>query len=212
MLTEQQIVLLEKAFDLDEHDFTDGKVYIRKSAIRRRLFRVDPAWSLGAPEFVMMAGEDVAVMRGALTICGVTRHGLGTGRIDRKAGGKDLEGVSLNNQIIKAFKAAASDILTRAALEFNVGAYLKDKPRDVKEANFAAWLAKLPASKIHWAANGGKARVTALMTEFGLTWERVSAEVEPGRKLAGLGETSLTEIQFVARMAALAFQPATTAS
>lgn len=148
-LTEQNLLTLAKPFALHEHGFVQGNPYLLKSAIRERLSKVDLLWTASEPEFVTMAGEDVVVYRGSITIGGVTRWGLGSGiiqRTDKK--GNPVEGFSLAKNIAKAHKQAASDVLPRAAIEFNVGAYLKDKkPRDLPQERFAQWLAQFSGDK-----------------------------------------------------------------
>lgn len=147
MLSEQNVVTLAKPFDLAEHGFKNGNPYIRKSAIRRRLSKVDLLWTISAPEFVALAGDDVVIYRGSITVHGVTRWGLGSGIIQRTdADKKALEGYGLAKNIAKAHKEAATDILARAAVEFGVGNYLKDKPADIKQAGFKDWLDKLSGS------------------------------------------------------------------
>lgn len=146
MLTEQNMLTLAKPFELAEHGFKSGNVYLRKSAIRRRLSKVDMMWAFGPPEFVI-THDDVVIYRGSITIGGVTRSGLGSGIIQRLDANKQpVEGYNLARNIAKAHKEAVTDILARAAVEFGIGNYLRDKPASVKEAGFADWLAKLSGS------------------------------------------------------------------
>lgn len=149
MLSAKQMIELEKPFGLKEHGFLSGNPYIFKSALRVRLFHVDPDYTTGAPELIVHDG-DVVVMRGSLTIGGVTHYGIGTGTIIRPVDEKTgellpMKPFDLARSTAKAYKQAASDILPRAALEFNCGAYLKGIPKDVKQAGFEAWLKKLSA-------------------------------------------------------------------
>lgn len=153
MLNEKQIAELGKPFDLKEHGFVQKNPYILKSAIRNRLNRIAPGWRLGAPELLTVDG-DVVVMRGAMSIGDITRYGVGTGAILRAdSDGAVFTGTKLMAQIAKAYKSAASDILPRAALEFGIGEYLKDKPKGIKEPDFAAWLTKLTADPNAWTAD-----------------------------------------------------------
>ncbi len=149
-----QQALLAKPFLFAEHAFirngnsASGVVYILKSAIRNRLSQVDPAWRLSEPEFVCVDG-DVVIMRGSLTVCGVTRFQIGTAIIQRAdKDGVKLEGYSLAKAVAKAYKTAATDILPRAAVEYNVGTYLKDIPQSKKpttETALKEYLDKLTA-------------------------------------------------------------------
>jgi len=134
MLSPEQIALLEKPFRKDEHGEVSKNPYILKSAIRRRLYQVDPNYELGAPE-VMIHDQDVIVLRGPLTIGDVTHYGVGTGLIirtrkDDKTGEVfDLPLYDIARNMAKAYKQAASDILPRAAIQFNCGVYLAEKPK-----------------------------------------------------------------------------------
>ncbi len=134
MLTFEQMILLEKPFAVSEHDFVRGNVYLKKSAIRKRLNAVDAGWSNTEPQLVSFS-DDVIVLRGGLTVGGVTRYALGRGIVGRFR--KDyqtrqvteLSGFDLAREITKAYKSADSDLLPRCAVLFGVGSYLKDIPR-----------------------------------------------------------------------------------
>lgn len=131
------IALLEMPFTASEHAWVSGKgVYIRKSAIRRRLDLVDPNWTISEPQLLTLT-QHVAVLSAFLTIAGVSRGGLGTGVIG--AMDSDFKQAA---EVSKAFKAAASDCLPRAAMQFGVGTYLQELSREQK-ANATAlqrWL------------------------------------------------------------------------
>lgn len=136
-LTIDQIALLQKPFQPNEHGWVNGSIYIKKAAIRRRLNQVDPAWMISPPALVI-AQDDLIVLTGTLTIGGVARSGLGTGIIQltkKLSSGSvvDLEGFELSRARAKAYKTAASDILPRAASMFGVGDYLKEIPAGVKD-------------------------------------------------------------------------------
>lgn len=145
MLSEQNVKSLAAPFTFEEHGFKNGQVYIRKSAIRRRLSKVDLLWSMSAPEYVGTFGDDqdVIMYRGSITVHGVTRWGLGNGIVQRGADDKKAEGFTLAKNVAHAHKQAATDIVARAALEFGIGNYLKDKPSNIKQDGFKEWLAKL---------------------------------------------------------------------
>jgi hypothetical protein len=154
MITEQQQRILEMPFSVDEHDFVNGNVFLKKSAIRRRLSMVDPGWE-STPRQLVTASDDLVVYQGGLTVCGVTRYAIGTGIIIRtKTVGQDkkkvpLEDFELARSIAKAHKAADSDIMARAAIPFGIGAYLKSMPKGISNTDsLAKWLAVLnkPAS------------------------------------------------------------------
>lgn len=204
MLTPEIQKLLKKPFRLDEHRFLQGNPYILKQAIRDRLDAADPGWSTTPPEIVNLHGDSI-ILRGGLTVCEVTRYALGAGIIlsTRKRTHKDehnkdvveivpLEGYDLAREQNKAYKTADADLLPRCAVEFGVGAYLKDRPKGQAEAQFPAWIGELLA-KYHWAYNGAGQRFKDLMKQHGLAWEDVNTVIEPGRILRGLSDISLDE-------------------
>ena len=136
MLNDQNVQTLAKPFTPAEHGTVNKNPYLRKSAIRARLSKVDLLWELGAPEYVCTEG-DVVVYRGSLTVGGVTRWEIGTGIISRLDANKQpVDGFTLAKNIAKAHKSAVTDILARAATEFGVGNYLRDKPWDAVSMNF----------------------------------------------------------------------------
>lgn len=202
MLTPDKLALLEAPFALNEHGYNSGgQPFIIKSAIRRRLSKVDSLWGTNAPVLVARDGDVVSVSLG-LAICGATRHGLGTGVVlTSTKNGEVFSGAKAAEMLKKAYKSAASDALARAAMEFNVGMYLKSKPGDIQKPEFPTWLAKL--DQPHWASNGGRERIAAWLDGAGLVWQDVNALVEPGRTLTMLNDTTLTEPAFMERLRAL---------
>lgn len=148
-LSPDQIRLLKLPFAASEHRFTpQGQVYLIKQAIRQRIDLVDPGWQLLTPELIMH-GEGVVVLRGALVICGVERYNVGTGIIQQAKPNEKTGEINtfLQSQFVaKAYKTAASDLLPRCALEFGVGAYLKAEAvsRIRTPEALASWLKNLP--------------------------------------------------------------------
>lgn len=128
-LSETQIKLLANPFRLEDHAFTPKKhPYLRKAAIRRRLDEVCPGWSSTEPKLLYHYGN-VVVLTGGLTLGGETRYGVGTGIIQELKTGEENQ-YKADQNVARAFKIAASDIVPRAALEFRVGWYLKELPKD----------------------------------------------------------------------------------
>ncbi len=154
-LTPEQEALLRRPFSAHEHGFVNGRPYIRKDAIRRRLSYVDPGWQTLAPTVLSMA-DDTVVLTGALIVCGVVRYDIGTGIIirygrDNKA---ELPPYEIARNGVRAFKTAASDLIPRCAVQFGVGEYLKNVPRNVvDERTLAEWLRSL-----NGPAQGAQAR------------------------------------------------------
>lgn len=157
MLTEKQIKDLQEPFKLNEHGFFQKAPYILKSAIRARLNRVVPGWHLLPPELIAN-DENVVVMRGGIQIGDIKRYAVGTGIILRATSdGAMFDGAKLAAMVAKAYKQATSDILPRAAIEFGIGEYLKNKPKGINEENFASWLTKLTADPNAWTPDNIRA-------------------------------------------------------
>lgn len=200
--------ILEAPFAIEEHDWKDGQIYLRKDAIRRRLTAADPGWQLSPPQIVSVH-DDVVIMSAALTIAGISRAGIGTGiiqhaKIDAKTG-EFSRGVEAN-LLAKAYKAAASDCLPRAAAEFNVGWYLRGLSDQAKgwvksKDGLQKYLASLHK---HWALNGGGRRFVEKMERLGLVWPQVAAQLQEGVTLARLSDTGLSEGEALARLDVLA--------
>lgn len=116
--------LYEKPFELREHAFNNSQVYIQKWAIRQRLTAIDPGWRETRPVIALEDGDVVTVTL-SLIVHGVERFGTGASIIKRWKDGKEYTGYNLARAKMQAIKTAASDAIARAALEFNIGWYLK---------------------------------------------------------------------------------------
>ena len=118
--------LAEMPFEIREHAFIKEQVYIQKWAIRQRLTKMDPRWYQTRPIVTMMDEHDLVTATISIVVNGVERFGTGIGIIQRKdSKGNDYSGFALARSIAKAIKSAVSDALPRAALEFNIGWYLR---------------------------------------------------------------------------------------
>lgn len=156
--------LYTRPFLPEEHGFVggddenSGNAYILKSALRRRLTEIDKKWRLGTPQ-LMAVDADLVVMTGELIVEGASRCAVGTGKIattknvkdsngrnvkDTKTGQTVTEPLSLfelTREKNKAYKSAASDLLPRLCLEYNIGAYLKEMPKTIRtRAALVKWL------------------------------------------------------------------------
>lgn len=131
-------------FEAPEHAFVNGRPYIRKDAIRRRLSRIDPYWQITEPVVVKDDGKTV-VLAGSLIVLGVQRFDIGTGSIATvDAKNNPLSPLEITRNTIRGFKTAASDILPRCAVQFGLGSYLKGVSRNVvDERTLADWLRTL---------------------------------------------------------------------
>lgn len=216
----------EKPFLFEEHGFImkDGKngkqeidsVYIRKDALRRRLTMIDHRWQTMPPELMSIEGN-VITMRGSMIFLGTTRTGIGTGIIqttkyDRTSKSKiPIEGYELDRQIAKTMKTANTDLLPRLCIEWNIGSYLRPVPKTIVTADdFRTWLESkvkewehIYTAQRHWAANGKGTLFNAMVKEYGLSWNTVRAQLEPGRVLNSLRDITLTDVQAFARLADL---------
>jgi hypothetical protein len=141
MLTADHVQALCRPFPLDEHEFRpEGFAYITEAAIASRLDEVDPNWALTVKELrdrSASATPTVTVVV-ALTVCGVTRDGVGSSAVEVGRDGR--------RETNEAEKAAATDALRRAARLFGIGRYLLNAPRVQNPADrtaFARWLASL---------------------------------------------------------------------
>lgn len=146
MLTSEHVDRLCKPFPLSEHEFRpEGFAYITEAAITTRLDEIDPNWSLTVKELrdrSASATPTVTVVV-ALTVCGVTRDGVGSSAVEVGRDGR--------RETNEAEKAAATDALRRAARLFGIGRYLLNAPRvqnPADRAAFAQWLANLAGDPV----------------------------------------------------------------
>jgi hypothetical protein len=209
MLTDWQIRLIEKPFEFEEHEFSYGKLYIKKEAVHRRLYRLDRGWTLSQP-VLLAAIDDVIVLTAEMTISGVTRGAVGTGTYtrDKKADDKGniapLSAGELAQQKAKAYKQAATDLTVRGLKAFGAFEYIRQLPKSTNSPEkLKPELEKIRVA-YHWGWNGGRERVKAKMDSLSLTWDYVAANVEPGYRLHRLTDTVLTEEQFMDRLDELA--------
>lgn len=204
----------EMPFSFEDHGIirkkdgtTIDNVFILKDAIRRRLTQIDRFWTTGDPDMLGIQ-NDVVVMRGRLTFLGAQRTAVGTGKINstKWADGKkiEIEGFELAREVSKAVKAGSSDLLPRLATEWNIGSYLRQMPKDIKsDADLKKWLdtqVKAWEQRYHWASNGKGSLFWHLIKAYGLTWDIVKKELEPGRDINGLRDIGLTDTQAFVRL------------
>lgn len=124
-LTDENMEVLKRPFDVSDHEFLNGMAYITEYAITERIEEVDPAWSferVGDP--VYSDGDQITIFM-SMTVCGSTRTNAGTATITRNKNG-DVYG--------EAVKSATTDALKRCARLFGVGRYLLKLGSDVKNA------------------------------------------------------------------------------
>jgi hypothetical protein len=144
-LTHEQVKELGRPFPLESHEWRKGRndkdyVYITETAVILRLNEVDPSWTLivtdrtereysttrkntKTGEMYTLGAHELAITV-SLTVCGVTRYGVGMAEIAPDAAEAD--------------KSAVTDALKRSARLFGVGGYLLNDPPG--KAQFAQWL------------------------------------------------------------------------
>lgn len=217
-LTAEKLSELAAPFKPEEHSFLPNTttVFIQKRAIRQRLNAVDPGWSI-SPAQLVRADEDVIVLSAGLTVCGVTRHALGTGtiQIEKKNPNthkfEPLPVSEITRNKSKAYKSADTDLIPRCAFQFGVGEYLKNIPKkDGKPVvhdmtSLERWLTTLvePVEPPHWALNGGGERFKALAAKLGVKWDMIRTQLEPDKVLEKLSDITLPEVDAIARLVEL---------
>lgn len=194
MLTPQQIEALARPFTPEEHAFTpDKKPYLTKEAIRARLSMVGQ-WSISKPE-ILTQTDSLVVLTAELTLGGETRAAIGTGIVQEvkpDANGEFPANAGYRRAVnsARAFKTAASDLLPRCAIQFNVGGYLKDPA--VKSINNPAALANwlktlLPPPTAASIANGGKLDQASIDQLDGIAQRHTGLELAELLGRVGLG-------------------------
>lgn len=145
-LSVEQLKVLQRPFRYAEHEFKPphGFVYVAEAAITARIEEVDPSWELRLLNVFTRGQMTHAVI--SLTICGVTREGIGTQVIELTKDG--------SRESNEAEKSAATDALRRASRLFGMGRYLlkcpvkiaMDKFGNITDRStvdqFATWLAE----------------------------------------------------------------------
>lgn len=129
MLTKDDLVILQRPFTQDEHEFLNKSgqnlAYLTEDAVALRLEEIDPSWSFDI--LSIERSGDQSIVRAVLTVKGVSRAGVGMQKVEDKHG--------------EAEKGAATDALKRCARLFGIGRYLLGAPKN--QGDFNKWLAKL---------------------------------------------------------------------
>lgn len=127
---------LSYPFDLADHEFLQGFVYIQEEAIAARLDKVDLDWTWKITD--KMITEDAVNVFGTLTVNGVSKDGVGGQIVMRtsKKGALSVDAIAEN--IVNAIKGAATDAFKRAARLHGVGRSLLQAPKENND--FPTWL------------------------------------------------------------------------
>lgn len=126
-LTHEDLDALKRPFATEEHSFKQKLVYLDEEAVCTRLDEVDPNWEPLIIERGYRPTADGSLVFSVhlrLTVCGVSRDGIGMSDIILTSNGKESN---------EAEKSAATDALKRAARLFGVGRYLLGTPDWVKD-------------------------------------------------------------------------------
>jgi hypothetical protein len=143
MLTPEAVNQLLAPFPFGAHEWLKGFVYVTEYDITRRLFDVDPNWCWELRELreTVIATQTMYIAHGRLTICGVSRDGIGQAVQELTKDGARPMG--------EAGKSATTDAFKRAARMFGVGNYLLNNPpacgaspTPQERKAFEAWLQK----------------------------------------------------------------------
>lgn len=129
-LTIEHSNTLKRPFSRADHEFVRSFVYLTEEAICNRIEEVDPAWTFELQRMERNGEQSTVCAR--LTICGVSREGVGMQQFNEKAP--------------EAEKGAATDALKRCARLFGIGRYLLDAPKE--GTAFDGWLAKLQKGSV----------------------------------------------------------------
>ncbi len=150
-MSPEHVVQLSAPFDVNEHEFVQGKIYLTEEAITRRLDEVDPGWTFAVTRTAQR--DDSVTIYAALTVCGVTRESCGTDKL--KGGVGEPE------------KSALTDALKRCARLFGIGRYLLDMPKSISDHNaVAAWL------RSNYPSPSSKAVSDAEWRDFAKHWKK----------------------------------------
>lgn len=136
-LTKADLEILRRPFEVHEHEFYNGYVYVAELAVTLRLEEVDPCYQFMLAEKPLIrntVGEYTAVaIKGTMIVKGVTRENFGMHKVQANR--------DKNAEVGEPEKAAATDALRRCARLFGVGAYTLATPDWVKDENgLARWL------------------------------------------------------------------------
>lgn len=125
IMSEVSLEQLRAPFPKEKHGKNyGGYVYIDETAVSERLDEVDPNWSFEIVN-VIIREKNVSV-HARLTVCGVSRDGIGTQTVEYVKE-KDDKGKVIGEtdvEISEVEKGAATDALRRCARLFGIGRYL----------------------------------------------------------------------------------------
>lgn len=130
-LTPRDFQILEAPFPDAETGMKGKHIYIKRSAIMRRIRLVDPGYTMKNDTYVQING-DVVTVWGELTIKGVTHHDSCSKNVEawRKQDNGDYTRVNeyeYSRELANAIMKAQTGLLHRCASRFGLGVYLLEK-------------------------------------------------------------------------------------
>lgn len=151
-LNADDIKRLSALFAAHEHEFLNGKIYIKELPVCDRLDSVDPSWEWRITKVektrIQANSADAndayqVTVYGDLTVKGVTRSGSGTATFEYGLTTNAKTKVTKTQLYNEAEKSGDTDALKRAARRFGVGRYLLTAGDSVNERNLGKWLDNL---------------------------------------------------------------------
>jgi len=144
MLDRADVKCLTDYFKPEDHEFLQGRAYIKEAAITTRIEEVDPSWS-----FAILSTEqrgDKIVVTASLSIKDVHRDNIGMAEIRTAKDG--------DRETNEPEKAAATDALKRCARLFGIGRYLLTLPPSVRdEITLGKWMDQHDTEPIVWPSH-----------------------------------------------------------
>lgn len=168
-LTSEDLQVLKAHFEADEHEFLQGKVYLKEFAITERIEQLDPAWGfkINSIKWRRNAGLGdknayTVTVHATMTIKGVSRDNTGmavVSRTNQYTDNKTGEKKGGDSESNEAEKSATTDALKRCARLFGIGRYMLNMS-GVKNMNaLRQWLGQSnsPQQSSRGRANDGTA-------------------------------------------------------
>lgn len=225
-LDERDYKILTAGFLDEELGKKEKYTYVKRSAIHRRLRLVDRNWTNHVETYIQVDGDTVTAW-GSITLKGVTRYNSATQKVNcwasKENGGARFSDADIARELANAKMKAVSALIFRCAEAFEVGLYLKEKrtphtlasvlneqkpeppqPTGQQQPTTPSpvgtpTLLPPPETK-HWALNGDGEKIKARMNQLGLTGNEVLSQLEPGKTLAKLSDTTLTYAEVYRKM------------
>lgn len=121
-------------FALDDHEYIGGQWRIKSVPLRKRLSQLHPAWSTSVPQAGQLSaggiqglgGIQAVTMAGSMTLLGAMRSAIVAVPVQR-----DVKQPVMADAMVDAFIIAQDNLLMALAQMWNIGAYLRDIPKNI---------------------------------------------------------------------------------